>query len=66
MTCLTSLVPIPQASEPKAPVLVWLSVADNGHARLGQAQLGPIMWTMPWLRQPFDAALALAQPLRMV
>ena len=39
-TCSTSLVPMPNASAPNAPcVEVWRVAADDGHARLGQAEL---------------------------
>ncbi len=41
MTCSTSLVPMPNASAPKAPWVAGVGVAaDDGHAGLGGAELG--------------------------
>ena len=52
-TCSTSLVPMPNASAPKAPwVEVWLSPQTMVMPGWVQPCSGPMMWTMPWLASP--------------
>ncbi len=47
-TCSTSLVPMPKARGAEGAVGGSVAVAaDDGHARLGDASSGPMMWTMP-------------------
>jgi hypothetical protein len=49
-TCSTSLVPMPKASEPKAPwVEVWLSPQTTVVPGRVKPCSGPMMWTMPCL-----------------
>ncbi len=43
-------VPMPKASAPNAPWVVWGVAADDGHARQGDALFRPITWTMPRIR----------------
>ena len=48
-TCSTSEVPMPKASEPKAPwVAVWLSPHTMVMPGRVKPCSGPMMWTMPW------------------
>ena len=52
-TCSTSLVPIPNASAPKAPwVEVWLSPQTMVMPGWVRPCSGPMMCTMPWLASP--------------
>ena len=52
-TCSTSLVPIPNASAPKAPwVEVWLSPQTIVRPGCVRPSWGPITWTMPWSGSP--------------
>ena len=52
-TCSTSLVPIPNASAPKAPwVAVWLSPQTIVMPGIVRPCSGPITWTMPWSGSP--------------
>ena len=52
-TCSTSLVPIPNASAPKAPwVDVWESPQTIVMPGCVTPSSGPITWTTPWRRCP--------------
>ena len=48
-TCSTSDVPMPKASEPKAP---WVAVWESPQTMVNPGRVnpcsGPMMWTMPW------------------
>lgn len=49
ITCSTSEVPIPNASDPKAP---WVAVCESPQTMVVPGNVmpssGPITWTMPW------------------
>ena len=48
-TCSTSVVPMPNASDPKAPcVAVWLSPQTSVVPGRVKPCSGPMMWTIPW------------------
>ena len=52
-TCSTSLVPMPNASAPKAPwVAVWLSPQTIVMPGSVRPCSGPMTWTMPWPGSP--------------
>ena len=54
-TCSTSEVPIPRASEPKAP---WVDVWESPHTMVMPGWVspswGPTTWTMPWSASPSE------------
>ncbi len=56
-TCSTSLVPIPNASAPKAP---WVEVCESPQTIVIPGWLtpssGPITWTMPWWSEPIECS----------
>ena len=54
-TCSTSLVPMPNASAPKAP---WVEVCESPQTIVMPGCVtpisGPITCTMPWRREPIE------------
>ena len=54
-TCSTSLVPMPNASAPKAP---WVEVCESPQTIVMPGWVspisGPITWTMPWRLEPIE------------